>query len=207
MYQDSQIQCWKTAAWRICSLRDSREPVKRLQRAIDAFISQVKIFNIEGYVEGPDGRIYIRDFESNPIARSLGGIDGKVGDTVLAWFNRGIAVAGQLKSWPAEVAVAASNPLDPDGYPRPLVRHASELAAYFEDVAQNYDAYYNAYKRSKSPSPDLIPPPIIVQTNQPVGARKTRWKTVGLAMAGVGLVALASWGMAKYNEKHAAWEM
>lgn len=211
-YPDSDIQCWGTVH-RYCSLTRKRyEPVKRLQRAIDALVNVIPLYNVEGEIRYLDATIDLTKLPRDPIKNSLTGIDGKVGPDTLTWWMACAGVANQLSEAagkPNGYGIAAQQKagIDQDRYPRPLVRYAEELAPWLEDVAANFSTYYSAWKRSKVRDPLLAPPPMIIQTNQPFRARPGRWKTAGIAMAGIGLVALLSWGLAKYNEKHASIEM
>lgn len=207
MYPDSNIKCW-TDAHKNCTLRSNKEPIRRLQRAIDSMVNQIPIYNVEGYIDGPNGRIELSKLPRSPIGNSPTGYDGDVGPTTLGWFNAVIGVALQLKPGDAYALQAKVNPIDADYFPRPLVQLAEELAVYLEDVAGNFAAYYEDWKRVKTPDPALAPPPMIIQTNQPLpSVRSSRWKTAGIAMAGLGLVSLVAWGMARYNEKSTAWDM
>lgn len=207
------VYCNKDKANRIqCQLQKytgraaASGPVADMQRAADAVMNQIPAYNLGGqqmHAPLPTGdgtttteqTFTIVDNGHSPIG-SQSGYDGINGPLTQGIVGQALILAGMLQQVPDSVALAFVSPARVDVY----TMYATEIAAYLNDVSNNFDALLNAFKnRGDTPAStplDVTTIPAVV----PAAAKKDRRKIaaiVGASAAMFGLTTVAAVSSAK----------
>jgi hypothetical protein len=216
---DNLVYCNKDAANRPqCQLNAyagsaaKNGPVAALQRAADRIMNLIPANNLagrqlRGQVPTGDGTTQEQTFTvpstiPNPIG-SQSGYDGVAGESTMHFGTLALTLAGMLKAFPnPAVSLAFVQPERTDIY----AKFASEIAAYLNDVADNFGPLLDAFgARGNVPVQtqlDVATIPFVV----PQAAQKSRkGAIIGTTVAMIGLTTIAAISAAK-KKPHALYE-
>jgi hypothetical protein len=183
--------------------RARKGPVADLQKATDELLAKIPVYNLEGaklrlVVPNPDGGT-IEETRTMPMVPSDPGpiyiesdkYDGILGARTRQWVLVGAVLAAALKKPPDDAITALVAPHRADL----ITMQSAGIAAYFRNVAANFDALLKAYKnRGMKPAATPLAPETIEQIIlAPKFARIKKRRpglVVGASLAAAGLLGL-----------------
>lgn len=228
VYRDPLVECQKDKSGSpVCFLRAfprgpraQSGPIADMQAATDGLLAKIPVYNLQGQrlkvvVANPQGGTVEAEktipayVPPNPVLIESGGTryDGILGPRTMEWVAIAAIVAGMLKDPPA----TANTPLVVPHRRDLIAEQAAGIAAYFRDVAANFDTLLKAYKaRGNQPAASLLEPGSIPNIILPEAARAEaapmprKFPTapvVATAAAMAGIVGIAVWAATRPKKK------
>jgi hypothetical protein len=176
-------------------------PVAALQRATDALLNQIPLYQLAGQtleVRLPDGGsrpVFIEEFPEDAINTIGGGYDGIVGAGVMQFASPAMLLAASLKTPPPSVVPAFTSPTA-----MTFTKYSAAIAAYFAEISDNFDQLLADFKArgGKPAATPLIPETVVIPPGFRPPKKKKRYAAlvVAASFATAGLVGLGASALA-----------